>query len=150
LCWLFVLIGSSDFRRYRIVRDETYFPMALPILTDFWGHVLRREPPPVDYSSEDARKALSRMNKPTEGESVELSTGVENEVLEYERLGKLITELQESRDIAKAKIIEEMKSANVGILPGRTVTRKLVTRKAYEVKESTCTDFRVKLIKGTK
>lgn len=56
-CDVAALIGGTDFRIYQFNRDRELEAALLNIGREFWGHVERMEPLPVDHS-EGARNAL--------------------------------------------------------------------------------------------
>lgn len=144
-CWVFVLIGHSDFRRYRVERDAEYMTIVFDQLREFWEMVKARTPPPPDWSHPSTLSALNRLYQPKPGTVKQLGEVETTWADEYQRLGEEIDRLKDQREELKARLIAAAGEAEFSELTdGRAITRKIVTRKAYEVKESTYTDFRIK------
>lgn len=145
LAWVFVLIGQSDFRRYRVPRDPDYLETVIEPLTEFWSRVQSRTPPEPDWSHASTLDAIQRLYRPTAGQSVELTPYGQSLVEEYARLGEEVGAATKRRDEAKARIIAEMGDAESATMPdGRIVQRKVVERAGYTVKPASYVDFRIK------
>ncbi len=150
-CWVFVLIGGNDFRRYRIERDEEYLPTVLPTLEAFWQAVESRTPPEPDYADPKTLASVNRLFQPKPGTFVALGNEELNYADEYAQLGEQEKELKERRDSIKARLIGAMTEFETAVLPdGRQITRKNVERKGYTVDPCQYVDFRVKKAKGAK
>jgi putative phage-type endonuclease len=150
-CWVFVLIGHCDFRRYRVERDPEYMPTVFDLLSDFWKCVESKTPPEPDWGHPATLAAVKRMFVPKAGTAIDLS---ENERIwadEYQRCGEEIKALESMKDELKARLIVSIGEHEVGNLPdGRSISRKMVKRKAYEVKAVEYPDFRILKAKGDK
>lgn len=148
-CWVFVLIGQCDFRRYRVTRDPEYLETVLEPLSEFWKKVESRTPPEPDWSHSSTLATVNRLFKPKPGTTIDLSNEANFFASEYTRLGEHIKELESERNAAKARLIAEMNEFELGYLPdGRSITRKTVSRAGYEVKPCEYIDFRIKKAKG--
>jgi putative phage-type endonuclease len=151
LCWVFVLIGNCDFRRYRVARDDQYLPTVIDPLREFWSMVEASTPPEPDWSHPSTLAAVQRLYVPKPGTVTDLNDHAKTMADEYERLGAEAKEIADARDEYKARLIAALGEFEQGNLPdGRCVTRKQVTRSGYEVKPSTYLDFRIKKAKGAK
>jgi predicted phage-related endonuclease len=151
VCWFFVLIGGSDFRRYRVVRDSQYLDTVYDPLRDFWDHVERREPPDPDWSHPTTLSALNRMYVPQAGKTIELSDEQVALADEYDRLGVEIKDMEAAREEAKCRLIHVMGEAEKGLLPdGRIASRKQITvnYKAKEASTAIQTRFQILKAKG--
>jgi putative phage-type endonuclease len=148
VCWLFVLIGASDFRRYRIERDPKYLGDFLEPLREFWSCVENRTPPEPDWNHRSTLDAVQRLCQPIRGRAVTLDKTAQDLADEYELLGRTMSETKENRDVVKARLIATLDDAETGFLPdGRIITRKQVHRSEYTVKPTNYFDLRIK--KGT-
>lgn len=149
-CWVFVLIGQCDFRRYRIERDSEYMPTVFPHLREFWDRVEQRNPPEPDWSHPDTPSLVSRLCRPKPGTTIDLDGSAIFIANDYELLSLSIGELTGERDEAKARLTMMLGEFEQGNLPdGRAVVRKMQTRKAHTVKESTFPKFDIKKAKVT-
>jgi putative phage-type endonuclease len=148
-CWVFVLIGSSDFRRYRVQRDPGYLPAVIEPLAEFWESVQSRTPMEPDWSSPLALRSVERLHKHRAGDRVALSAEAARLASEYERLGEEAKAIEEQRGTVKARLIHAMGGAEFGMLPdGRSIVRRSVEREAYTVKATNYYSFRIQKGKG--
>lgn len=151
VCWVFVLIGHCDFRRYQVIRDREYLPTVIEPLSDFWKCVESRTPPEPDWEHPGTLDSIRRLYTPQTGVSVELDQAAALLVEEYQRVSQEIKALTQFKDEIKGKLIEQMKGAEVGQLPnGAAVQYKAVSRAGYTVEPSTYSDFRIKKAKSAK
>jgi predicted phage-related endonuclease len=142
--FVFVLIGSSDFRRYRVPRDEGYLPAVIDPLAEFWNAVETKTAPDPDWSSPLALEAVERLHKHRAGERVELPAEAKTWATVYESLGESIKAQEEQRRTVKARLIHAMGGAEFGMLPdGRSIVRRNVQREAYTVKATDYYSFRI-------
>lgn len=147
--WVFVLIGHHDFRRYRIPRDPGYLAAVIDPLREFWARVEHRAPPEPDWSHPATLAAVQRLYQPREGSRIDLPFSAVAMADVYERAGLTIKECEAVRDEIKARFTVALGEAETGLLPdGRTVSRKAVHRKAYQVKESDYVMFKLNQAKG--
>lgn len=149
VCWLFVLIGGSDFRRYRIARDEAYLPTVLDSLEEFWKRVEDRNPPEPDWQHESTVQAVRRMYDHKPNSSIELDSFAKIQADEYERLGGEIKDLSFKREESKARLIVAMQGHENGLIEdGRVVVNREIQVSGYTVQPFSKPDFRIK--KGKK
>jgi putative phage-type endonuclease len=147
--WVYVLIGSCDFRRYRVERDPEYLETVIDPLTEFWKCVESRTPPEIDFADANALAAVQRLYQPKPGTMKVLEPEAVSLVEQYADLGTEITRMGKERDAIKARLIAELGDFETGLLTdGRHVRRKLTERKGYVVEPSTYFDFRI--LKGSK
>src|SRR5262249_41386996 len=119
-------------------------------VTDFWGHVERCEPPPLDYSHPAATRLLKRLYPGTNGATILLpddALSVHEERLQADAQARHYEDVATS---ARARLLDMVGPNAVGVLPrGRgSYRRKEVTRKGYEVAQTTYMDFRFIKPKG--
>ena len=150
-CWVFVLIGQCDFRRYRVDLDPEYLPTVAEPLREFWGLVESRTPPEPDWDHAGTVAALNRLYVPSPGTVADLGGVGLSLADEYAAAAAEEKAAAERKEIAKAKLIAELREAETGTLPdGRRVVRKERTRAGYTVGPGTYCDFRILKAKGQK
>lgn len=150
-CWIFVLIGQGDFRRYSVPHDPEYMPTVFDSLNELWRCVENRTPPEPDWSHPKTLEAIQRMCVPSPGVTIELSQAEKSLADDYVRLGEEIKIYEQEREETKTKLIAAMGESELGNLPdGRSIVRNLVNRKGHEVKPSSYYSFSVKKAKGAK
>ncbi len=144
-CWVFVLIGSSDFRRYRVDRDPGYLDMVIGPLQDFWAMVQAKTPPEPDWQHPAVLDSIKALYQPKADEVIDLPADADILVSEYIKTGGEIQSLELHRESMKARLIERMKGAAVGRLPsGKEIRYTTRSKAGYEVKPTTYADFRIK------
>ena len=144
LAWVCVLIGGSDYRRYRVPRNPVYLETALPAYRDFWQAVESRTPPPPQWDHSNVVGSLKSLRPEDGKDAVELGDKAITLADLYASLGAEASGIRDEREAIQAKLIELLGTASVGLLPdGRRITRREVTRKAYHVEETTYVDFRI-------
>lgn len=143
-CWhIAYLIGGQRFAQFTIDRDPEMIDLVEGVAADFWGYVERREMPPIDHEHPKSCDLLRRLYPGTNGETVVLpETIVHWHRVRMESLA-LAKRYDTAADVAKCHILESIGEAAIGALPdGTRYTRKIVTRKSYQVEESIYLDFR--------
>lgn len=144
-----VLIAGSDFRVYEVPRREDIINRLLWIEQNFWDRVQRQDPPPLDWEDPRTPELVGLLYRPAKGKVVELGEESLVRADEYLGVAEAIRELERAKQFAKARLIEAMKDAEVGLLPdGREVVRALRHRKGYQVAEGEWTDFRIRKARG--
>ena len=137
------LIGGQRFATFEVPRDPEMIEMLIDAEADFWRYVERDEMPPLDYEHRTTEDLLRRIYPGTDGSTVELGADIEHWHRVRQESMALAKRYETAADAAKFHIMEAMKQAAVGMLPDRTrYTRKVVTRKPYQVEESSYVDFR--------
>lgn len=139
------LLGGSDFRIYRIERSERIHQLIIETCREFWQRVEARNPPPPDWKARRTWELIDLVNRPVEGEAVELPSGCAAWADQYQQLGERIRTLEDERSEARARLVDEMGSAAVGRLAdGREIVRHERQRREYTVPAGTYRDFRIK------
>lgn len=139
-----ILVGGQRLEIRTVTRNEALLGQMLLMLPAFWGHVQRREPPPLQHRAD--RQIMHLIYPGCEGE-VDLGDGDAEDVERWQSLGAEIRAAETRREDFKASILERLGNAARGRLPdGRIVTRRIqvmpdqtITRKGY-----TYTDLRIK------
>lgn len=146
VCWVFVLIGGSDFRRYRVERDPGYLETVAEPLGEFWDMVVNRTPPEPDWTHSHTLEAVKKLYPVQTGMTVELQgEEIEYTARAFAHWGGEAKQLEVMREQAKAKLIAAMGTAEKATLPnGTTIHRKTVNRAGYTVKPSTYETFTIK------
>ncbi len=131
------LIGGVDFRIYTVPRNEQVIQALITIGEDFWRRVQERRPPEPDFRHPSTARLLAGLYGVNELLSVTLPPEAAELVKAYEDHGEVVRAHQEGRDEAKAQLLYLMGEASVGHLAdGRFLTRKTVTVKVHQRKES--------------
>ncbi len=104
-----VLIGNSDFRVYRIKRDDEYLEMVIPILEDFWtNNVMKRIAPAIDGSEASRRYLLDKYpgNDDVIAEVTSLDGGDYTRIQALKETVDAYKEAEEQLDLAKNRVME--------------------------------------------
>lgn len=137
------LVGGNTLKRYIVRRDPELEEMMLDAEHDFWQCVEKREEPEIEYTRPGTLALVRRLYPGTNGETVTLPEEIEHWHrirLEAEHEAK---QYQAAVDCAKAHILHCMGNSAIGRLAsGGEYRRRIVTRKAYEVEETTYVDLR--------
>lgn len=140
-----VLIAGSDFRIYTVRANPALRERLIAIEERFWRRVEERRPPEPDWSDPETPKLLDLLNPPKAEKVIELSDQLTWHVDQYVDMGQSIRDFERFRAESKAHLLRSMGDAGIGRLPdGREVVRREVTRKGYEVKETTFTTFNIR------
>ena len=139
-----VLIGGVDFRVYTVPRDERLVTSLFGIGQEFWRRVVEQDAPDVDWQHPEAAKLLDLLNRPNDGESVDLDETAGALATSYQEFGEQIKQMEESRQHCRALLVGRMGTASLGLLPdGRRITRKDVSCAERLQKAYSYTDFRI-------
>ncbi|MDR6384959.1 YqaJ viral recombinase family nuclease [Paraburkholderia caribensis] len=144
------LVGGNDLKRYVIRRDAELEALIVDGVVDFWSHVDRREPPPLDYTHPAALRFLKRLYPGTNGETITLDA----DALHWHAVGMQADERAKHYEAvsngARAHLLDMVGPNAVGLLPdgSGSYRRKEVARKGYEVAPTTYMDFRFVKPKG--
>jgi putative phage-type endonuclease len=146
-----VLVGGNDLKRYVIHRDAELESLVVDGVHAFWSHVESGEPPPFDYDHPTTLPLLKKLYRGTEGGVIDLP----EEAMHWHHVrleaGLEAKAYEATQDGATAHLLHLMGEAAVGHLSdGTEYVRKMVTRKAYAVEETTYTDFRHRKPKESK
>lgn len=150
VCWVFVLIGGNDFRRYRVEHDPAYLGTVIEQLNSFWECVQTRTPPEPDWSHAATLDAVRRLYPVKAGTEITLRDDAVSLAAErYDVCGAEMRDLQKKRDSAKAQLIAAMGTAEVAhASDGFTMHRKTVHRAGYTVQPTNYETFTIKLAKA--
>jgi putative phage-type endonuclease len=139
-----VLFGGSEFEIYSVMRNDQLIGHLLAVLREMWRRVEERQPPEPDWTHPDVPRLLDLLNRPRPDVSVELGWDCLALAQQYQDLGQTIKELERSRDEAKARVIDAMGDAEVGLLPdGRRIMRKAVGEKEISYTRKGYTTFNI-------
>ena len=125
------LIGGNRLVVREVPRDEGFIRVLLGVLRHFWGHVERKDPPPVD-GSESTAETLAKLYDRETGDEVELPD--EAAVWDRERLEAIEAEkaAKGRRAAAENALKAAIGSAAAGRLPGGGVYRwRTIERAGY-------------------
>jgi predicted phage-related endonuclease len=137
------LIGGQRFTQFTIERDPEMIEMIECLADEFWGYVQRDEMPPIDHEHPRAEDLIRRLHPGTDGSTIRLDPSIEHWHRVRQESLALSKRYDTAADVAKCHILSAMGDAAIGLLPDDTrYTRKVITRKAYQVEESTYLDFR--------
>lgn len=138
-----VMIGGDDFRIYTVQRHHALADAMRVKAEVFWGMVLSGEQPDPSWGHSSTPDLIDALYRPC-GETVHLGDEHLVHLASYQRACDEAKAAGEAKDLAKARIIEAMQTAEIGLFSdGSKVSRKLVQRRAYEVKASEYFSFRV-------
>lgn len=111
-----VLKDGYEFAWHRVVRNERFLSRMLPRLDAFWGnHVLKRQPPPLDFS-DATRRAIGRFYPADDSTTVDLPDDSGNWIEEKQRLDAEIKERQQKVDLIENRIRAAIGTASYGRL----------------------------------
>jgi putative phage-type endonuclease len=124
---LAVLIGGNQFKWFDLERSDVFLAEYIKHAVAFWGHVERREPPPVDRASLDTVKALFKDVAPRSidlpADALDWDRQIE-EGTRMEREGKALAE------DGKARLLLAMGDAELGLIGNIQYRRKQIDVKA--------------------
>ncbi len=133
-CHLAVLFGGQNFQWYVVERDDDYCANLVQVESDFWGRVVRRDPPPPDPKEVD-RAGLDAATD-------EVPDAVELDPAEFEELirkHKEVVKLQRAIDVERRELEAKIKlgigKSSTALLRGLPVaTWKPVVRNTLDAK----------------
>jgi putative phage-type endonuclease len=134
-----ILIWGKGVQWFDTVRNRNFVDALETECTDFWRRVLEGDAPAVD-GSDTVTKAI-RALYPTEdkGKVVELPDEALGWDQELARIAAEMKTLEERQQLLKNRIMDAMKDAEQGVLPGGGVwTWKEQQRSGYTVEPSSC------------
>lgn len=114
--------------------DEELVAMIADGVAEFWGHVVRREPPPPDFGSRGAAEVIRKLYPGTDG-------GILKATAQQETWYRCLCDAQEQAaqvgrvaEGLKSMLLWEMQeAAELRFSDGRALRRKLTKRKGYTV-----------------
>jgi len=124
-----VLIDTSDFRIYKVDRDDDIVASLHQIADEFWQRVIEKRPPTPDAGSAAGRETIKKFQA-SKGVTVDLPVASLEHLHVYEQSKRAEAEAAEKKDKALAEIILMMGDAQIGRFPsGGQIERRLVERK---------------------
>lgn len=142
--------GGWELRVYPLERDPEIDQIIIEATHDFWHkHVLADVPCPIDPAQPGALRAIQKAYPGTDGSTITFGDDIASwHAVRKESLA-LAKRYEATADTAKFHILSAMGESAIGVLPdGSRYTRKMVTRKGYQVDESSYIDFRHSNRKG--
>jgi putative phage-type endonuclease len=134
-CHFAVLIDGRTYRQFRVARDEELIERIVEAEAELWRRVKEGDEPEPDWKHPKTAALIAHLHG-LAGESITLTAAAGIAWDEYEELGRKIKEmtkpLNEQREELKARVLHEMGTAAVGLLPGG---ERQVTRSQQEEKE---------------
>jgi predicted phage-related endonuclease len=119
--------------------------LVLEPLQEFWGKVQAKTPPDPDWVHPKTLDSIKALYKPQVGKSVDLDVEALVMATRYLDLTQEITALEQHKDQIKAKLIEKMQGAELGILPsGQKITYRTVNRAGYTVEPTSYQTLTIK------
>lgn len=113
------LLDTSTYVERVIDRDDDLIAELIEVAGEFWRHVERDEPPPVDHT-EGTRRMLSRV-RANEGETVELDPSWDKHLTHREDLAEQVHRLEIERAELDNRLREAMGEAEIATLDGQVV-----------------------------
>jgi putative phage-type endonuclease len=133
-----VLIGGSEERMYEVPADRELQELIVEGEHAFWGHVARREPPPVDLNAPNAYRVVRSLYRGTDGRTLQADEALEAWRIVMEQAYDNASNYKAVAEQAKAHLLWAMGDASMlTFADGRMMLRKEVKRKAYTVEAST-------------
>ena len=126
--YLAVLIGNSDFKIFRIDRNEEEIAALMEAERNFWQFVETGKEPPM-IGGEADQKAMSTLYPQSDGSAVDLF-GREGMMERYMNLNTQIKALEGAKDAIKAEIQKDRGAAEKGLCGAYTASWGNRTRKS--------------------
>jgi predicted phage-related endonuclease len=141
---LAALVGGNTLRTYHFVRDAELEQLMIESEAEFWQHVERREPPPINFAHPGTLRLVKALHPGTNGKTVTLDTAMTEWHTVKQSLEENIKRDTAALDACKARLLDAMGDNAIGLLSdgGGEYRRKVVTRSAYQVSETSYVDFR--------
>jgi len=138
-----VLIGGQEYRQYEIPADLELQEMIIEGERVFWDAVLARTPPEIDLSHPRALEIVRKLNPGTNGKSVTADAALDHWRSVYEDAQERAKLYQGTVAGCMAHLLYAMgEAAELRFLDGKALRRKLQTRAAYSVPETSFIDAR--------
>lgn len=133
--YLAVLIGGNKYKHILVERDERLIESIIDIERSFWHKVESRTPP--EWTGLDCdQELLARLYPETKPEPIELPSEASVLISDYERAAEMEKEAKQLKDAAANKLKALLGDHEVGMYGDRKIKWSTVTRKAYQVAES--------------
>lgn len=137
-------------RIYTIQRHDILIAIILDAAREMAERIANDDPPEPDWHHARTPALIRSLYNLRHGEVVTLPQPCEALYAAYVELGDQEKRLKAERDEAKAMLLHALGDAEIGRLPGLGVEliRQEITRKAYEVKETSYVQLRTRKVKG--
>lgn len=112
-CYVAVLIGGSDFRIYKVDRDEAVIAALVEHCGKFWRENVLAKKAPDPVCVEDVKKLFPS----DDGEMVEATNAQATDIGELRTLGERIDELKKQQEVVKTRLTASM-GDSLGLLIG--------------------------------
>ncbi|MCG7598370.1 YqaJ viral recombinase family protein [Halomonas sp. McH1-25] len=142
--FLVVTIAGWETRWYPILRDDALIEDIIELEGELWAGIQRGELPDIDVEHPKAIELLKRRYPGTDGSIVRLDS-VAHWREEIEKADAEIKKNEGIKEVAKARLLETMGEAAVGVFSdGACFRRKVINKKAYtvEYQATSYLDFR--------
>lgn len=128
-CYVAVLIGGSDFRIYKVDRDEAVIQSLIEGCAKFWlHHVMARVPPEATVVQD-----VIKLHPVDDGNMLEADNAVSTDIGELRTLTEKMNELKKQSEVIKTRIVDAL-GEHTGFLIGgeKAVTFKEKTTKRID------------------
>lgn len=133
-----VLFGGQELRIYSFERDPEIDGIIIEQGSIFWHeHVLKKNPPPIDYSNPRMQELIRRKYSLISEVEIDLPADYVEVTNKLEDAKEHIRQYEKLRKESEAMLLDAIGEAGKARLPdGRVFLRKTVERKAYQVEAS--------------
>jgi putative phage-type endonuclease len=137
--------GGGDLRLYDVQRDPEFEQLIIERTHDFWHyHVLKGEPPALDFGAPGALRALKRVYRGTTGEVIAATEQHKRWRQTMQELDERAKELGAAAATIKAQLLAAMgEAAILRFDDGFDLVRKTVEREGYTVAPTSYIDARI-------
>lgn len=138
-----VLIDGSNFRYYRVLRNDELIRLIIEAATELWLRIKEGRPPEPDWTHPATPDLIREMNRTVNDIRVRLLPQDVEAWAEYESKTAQSEKLKKEAKAAKAKVEYSLGENFAGLLPdGRMVRRKMIEVAGYTVETKTRMDVR--------
>ena len=131
--YIAVLIGGNSFRWRLIERDDEMIDMLIKLESEFWQHVKKDTPPPVD-GSKACTEFLAERFAECKKAQINLPSEAEKLIERYSKTGEKLTELTEQKQLAENRLKEMLGNNETGIVGANIVSWKGVSQERLDSK----------------
>lgn len=132
--YIAVLIGGNKFRWKFVERDEELITLLIQLETDFWDHVLTKEPLPIDGSKASSLFLADRFPDCIAGSQVLLPDTAENVIRQYNTACTQIESFSEQKQEAENLLKQMLKDHEKGIIGDYIITWKRILQERFDSK----------------
>ena len=128
-----MLIGGNTFRWRLIERDEELIQMLIKLESEFWQHIKKDTPPPVD-GSEACKKFLAERFAECKKAQINLPDESAELIESYNSACEKLTEITEQKQLAENQLKEMLGNNETGIVGSNIVSWKGITQERLDSK----------------